>query len=213
MTISFTLWMLFLASGCGSGASNTAPKLPPADLNIYLFNSVGQPIHVVVEGSHADLDASNPVSFDLKSGGHAKFRAQRSETIQFKVIGPAGLEKFNQSVDVPPLNQQQGDVLLDFGARTTFYQYPMFYVPAKDASKWKVPEATKQQFPLKKLPGPAARYDLDFKSIGINKGMKLFEQSSQPPDKGSVYISILTEDTLQRVNRGEDLNFIDRDEN
>lgn len=210
---------LLFCAGCGSGSSApAAPKLPDADLTIHLFNSVGKPIHIDVENSQSqqqrDADGTSiHIAFDLKAGAHAKFRTQKSETIQFKVTGPPGMEKFNQSVDVPPANTQKGDVLLDFGARTTFYQYPMFYVPAKDAAKWKVPEATQRQYPIKKLPGPSARYDLDFKTIGINKGMKLFEQSAEPADKGSVYMSILTEDVLQRVNRGEDLNFIDRDEN
>ena len=210
--------VLLCVSGCGSGgnsdASTSAPNLPAADLTIHLFNSVGKPIRVVVVDSQPGPD-SDPkrTAFDLKSYGHAKYPCRYSETLQFKIIGPPGLERHNQSVDVPAAGTQKGDVLLDFGARTTFYQYPMFYVPAKDAAKWKVPEETQQKFPLKKLSGPAARYDLTFKAIGINKGMKLFEQNSQPPDKGSVYMSILTESTLRRVKSGEDLNFIERDEN
>jgi hypothetical protein len=215
---AFSFVLVLMISGCGAGSNsataNTASTLPTASLTIHLFNSTGKSIHVVVEDSQLAQDTvSNCVSFDLKVSGHTKFEWSKAESIQLKVIGPPGLEQFNQTIDVPPAGKEKGDLLIDFGARAKFYQYPMFYVPAKDAAKWKVPDEIKQKYPLKQIPGPAARYDLDFKAIGINKGLGLFKESGDPQDKGHVYMSILTEAALQQVNQGADLNYIDRDDN
>ena len=211
MDRTFVLFFsLILVSGCGSSGTGTPPPAPviPASQTFHLYNSLSKPISIQLVAPSVTPER---VPIELNPNGHTTIIWHAAESLQFKIVGPAGLSQHDQTVEVPTVSQTKGDILLDFGAKTTFYQYPVFYVPANAPAKWKVPEEMKQKYPLKQLAGPKARYDLDYRALGINKGTQLFKESTSGPDKGEVLISIVTAAALEQVKKGADLNYVDRE--
>lgn len=125
--------VLALFGFCGFGNLFWWVVAPPVDprpsarLRLHVYNSSERPL--TVELRARSLPRSDPPErrFTLPPGGAQGHLARHADTLDIRVIGPDGLSHLGQEVAVAP--EQAGNLIVDLGARGTFYRMPVTYFP------------------------------------------------------------------------------------